>query len=203
MTIDTPRGPIAVRGFCQPELIRGFRFDSQFRSYAQYKSILTKRATLEDLAAVDGNNVVLALTADHTIIGFGVLGHPEEDMRWARLGRGVMMEVKVIEVGRDWRKYKISDAIMQMLLLHPRIEQMIVYMVGYMWTWDLDGTGLTAQQYRNILIRIFSAHGFQQYQTNEPNLCLKPENLFMGRVGSQVSEETRKAFKWLCYGINP
>ncbi|MEJ2037819.1 MAG: hypothetical protein P8X55_02655, partial [Desulfosarcinaceae bacterium] len=77
------------------------------------------------------------------------------------------------------------------------------YMVGYMWTWDLDGTGLTAQQYRNILIRIFSAHGFQQYQTNEPNLCLKPENLFMGRVGSQVSEETRKAFKWLCYGINP
>jgi acetoin utilization protein AcuA len=79
---------------------------------------------------------------------------------------------------------------------------MIVYMVGYSWTWDLDGTGLTAQQYRNMLIRLFSAHGFHEFQTNEPNLCLKPENLFMGRVGSQVSDQMRKAFKWLCFGIS-
>jgi acetoin utilization protein AcuA len=54
-----------------------------------------------------------------------------------------------------------------------------------------------------MLIRLFSAHGFQEYQTNEPNLCLKPENLFMSRVGDQVPEQTRKAFKWLCFGISP
>jgi acetoin utilization protein AcuA len=79
---------------------------------------------------------------------------------------------------------------------------MITYMVGYSWTWDLDGTGLTAQQYRNMLIRLFGAHGFREFQTNEPNLCLKPENLFMGRVGGEVSDSMRKAFKWLCFGIS-
>ena len=203
ISCDTPLGPVAVRAFCTPRQIRGFRFDPQFRAYAQYKSILTKRGTLENLAAVDGNNVVLALKADRSIIGFGVLSVPEPEMRWARLGHGTMMEVSVIEVGRSWRRYNIANALMRMLLRHPRIEQMIAYMVGYAWTWDLDGTRLTAQQYRNMLIRIFGAHGFQEFQTNEPNVCLRPENLFMGRVGGQVRQETRKAFKWLCFGMTP
>ncbi len=203
MERDTPQGLVCIRAFNKSEDIHGFRWGPQFRAYAQYKSILTKRKTLEAIAAVEGNNVVLALAPNRQIIGFGVLSFPEEDMRWAQLGHGVMMEVQVIEVGRDWRQYKLTHDIMKMLLLHPRIEEMIAYMVGYSWTWDLDGTGLTAQQYRNMLIRIFSAHGFQEFQTNEPNLCLKPENIFMGRMGSQVPEETRKAFKWLCFGISP
>ena len=200
---STPQGAICVRAFCTPAEIRGYGFDDQFRTYAQYKSIYTKRETLEAHAAMPGANVTLALTPGDHIIGFGVLSYPDPDERWARLGHGVMMEVKAIEVGRGWRKYKITSHIMKMLLRHPRLEEMIVYMVGYSWTWDLDGTGLTALQYRNMLIHIFESHGFQQLQTNEPNICLKPENLFMGRVGAKVSPETQKAFKWLRFGISP
>jgi acetoin utilization protein AcuA len=59
-----------------------------------------------------------------------------------------------------------------MLVVHPQIEEKIVYMVGYFWTWDLNGTRKTAQQYRQILINLFQPHGFQVYQTNEPNICL-------------------------------
>jgi acetoin utilization protein AcuA len=80
---------------------------------------------------------------------------------------------------------------------------MIVYMVGYSWTWDLDGTGKTAQQYRQVLIRLFEPFGFQEFQTNEPNICLKPENLFMGRVGRHVSASVQHNFKWLRFGITP
>jgi acetoin utilization protein AcuA len=76
-------------------------------------------------------------------------------------------------------------------------------MVGYSWTWDLDGTRKTAQQYRQMLIRLFEPFGFIEYQTNEPNICLKPENLFMGRVGDKVDEQTCRAFKWLRFGIEP
>ena len=53
------------------------------------------------------------------------------------------------------------------MLNHPKIEQMIAYMVGYSWTWDLDGSGMTAQQYRNMLIRLFNPHGFIELQTND------------------------------------
>ncbi len=191
-----------MRAFCTPDDIRTYSFDRQFRAYAQYKSIYTKRQTLETLADIKGANVTLALTPQNRIIGFGVLDFPEPDERWAELGHGVMMEIKVIEVGRGWRQYKLTHDIMKMLLSHPRLEEMIVYMVGYSWTWDLDGTGKTALQYRNMLIHIFGVHGFQELQTNEPNICLKSENLFMGRVGRNLPEETQKAFKWLRFGIS-
>jgi acetoin utilization protein AcuA len=200
---STSKGPVCVRAFCAPEQIRRYTFDDQFRIYPQYKSIYSKRETLEAHAAIEMTNVTLALSADNHIIGFGVLGYPEQEERWARLGHGVMMEVKVIEVGRGWRGNKITNDIMKMLLGHPRLEEMIIYMVGYSWTWDIEGTGLTALQYRNMLIHIFGSHGFQQLQTNEPNICLKPENLFMGRVGAKVSTQTQQAFKWLCFGISP
>ena len=76
-------------------------------------------------------------------------------------------------------------------------------MVGYSWTWDLDGTGKTAQQYRMILIRLFGGLEFKEFQTNEPNICLKPENLFMARIGSRVSSEMRTNFKWLLFDAYP
>ncbi len=74
---------------------------------------------MEALAAVAGNNVVLALTPDNCIIGFGVLSFPEKDMRWARLGHGLMMEIKVIEVGRIWRRHKIANEIMKRGYTNP------------------------------------------------------------------------------------
>jgi acetoin utilization protein AcuA len=95
----------------------------------------------------------------------------------------------------------VGRQIVAKLLEHPLVEKKIIYMVGYSWTWDLDGTKKTAQQYRRILIRLFEPFGFIEYQTNEPNLCLKPENVFMGRIGRHVSQDIQNAFKWLRFGI--
>lgn len=198
-----PGGKLRIRCGCTPGDIQQYTFDAQFGTYAQYRSLYTKRETLEKIAGHEGANIVLALTeADH-IIGFGVLDYPESDERWVRLGPGMMMEVKAIEVCRDWRAARIANGILGMLLSHPRSEEMIVYMVGYSWTWDLDGTGKTAQEYRNILVRLFSSQDFVEMQTNEPNICLKPENLFMARAGKKVTDEISQQFKWLRFGMEP
>ena len=192
---------IRVRSFCGAEEIKEYSFDQQFGTHAQYRSIYTKRETLENNAMLDGANVTLAV-ADQTIIGFGVLNHPESEDRWNELGKGLMMEVKVIEVARKWRSSGLAHGIFKLLCSHPRIENMIAYMVGYSWTWDLDGTEKSAQEYRNMMIRLFEPFGFQEFQTNEPNVCLRPENLFMGRIGEAVSEEIRTRFKWLRFGLS-
>jgi acetoin utilization protein AcuA len=76
-------------------------------------------------------------------------------------------------------------------------------MVGYSWTWDLEGTRKTAQQYRAMLIRLFGQQGFQEYQTNDPNICLKPENVFMARIGKNISQTIKDRFKWLRFGLTP
>ena len=114
-----------------------------------------------------------------------------------------MMEVKAIEVCRSWRYFEIAPAIVDKMLAHPRIEAKIVYLVGYSWTWDLKATRKTAQQYRQMLINLFKRHGFEEYRTNEPNVCLKPENLFMCRVGKNINQLILDRFKWLRFGLSP
>ncbi len=198
---QTPSNPaIRIRSFCKLEEIRRYTFDGQFGMHAQYKSLYTKRESLENNTAQVNANVTLALEGDN-IIGFGVLNHPDEGDRWQEMGPGLMMEVKAIEICRRFRSSGIAADILNLLMTSPAVENMIVYMVGYSWTWDLDGTGNSALAYRTMLIRLFEPFGFQELQTNEPNICLKPENLFMARIGQSVSEENKKKFKWLRFGI--
>ena len=191
-----------IRSFCQPEEIRGYAFDDQFGMHAQYKSLYTKRETLEDNTSQTNANVTLALAGEN-IIGFGVLNHPDEGERWQEMGSGLMMEVKAIEVCRRFRSVGIAARILEQLMQSPVVEECIVYMVGYSWTWDLDGTGISGLAYRKMLIRLFEPFGLQELQTNEPNICLKPENLFMARIGQRVSMENQKKFKWLRFGVTP
>jgi acetoin utilization protein AcuA len=195
------RQEVLLRSFCRSDDIRAYAFDRQFGTHAQYRSIYTRKETLAENASRKETNVTLAI-ADNTIVGFGVLSGPEPEDRWNDLGAGVMMEVKVIEVARSWRSMGVAQGILGLLTADPRVEAMIVYMVGYSWTWDLDGTGKSAQAYRNMMIRLFEPFGFQEMQTNEPNISLKPENLFMARIGERISEETQTRFKWLRFGVS-
>jgi acetoin utilization protein AcuA len=145
----------------------------------------------------------VALEGNTDIIGFGVLAYPDSEDRWIKLGPEKMMEIKALEVCRRWRSAKVAQGILKMILTYPKIEDKIVFLVGYAWTWDLDGTKQSAQQYRNMLIHLYETFGFQEYQTNEPNICLKPENFFMGRVGKNVSQNMINNFKWLRFGLYP
>lgn len=197
----TPSGNVRVRSFCTAEEIREYIFDAEFKTYAQYKSLYTRRETLEKKADTPDANVTLALSGRKHIVGFGVLDHPDPEERWAVLGPGKIMEIKAVEVCRSWRSHRLAEKILKLALDHPRIEDMVVYMVGYSWTWDLDGSGMTAQQYRMMLIRLFKPFGFSVFETNEPNICIRPENLFMARIGKTVSSRDQNRFKWLRFGI--
>lgn len=201
--LTVPKGSVIIRSFCSSEEIRQYRFNPQFASHAQYRSLYTRRQSLEDNAEQPDGNVTLALADGNLIVGFGVLAYPEAGERWAELEHRVMMEVKAIETCRDWRSQGLARGILGMLLNHPFVEDKIVYMVGYSWTWDLDGTKKTVQQYSRMLIRLFEPFGFVEYQTNEPNICLKPENVFMGRIGKNVSLKVQNDFKWLRFGMLP
>ena len=202
-TWTTEKGEIIIRDYSTPDAIRSFEFDDQFGTYAHYKSLYIKRESLENIAKFKDTNVVLAIADNRRIIGFGVLAYPESGERWEKLGPEMMMEIKALEISRNWRTAKVSRQILELLLSSPIIEDKIIYLVGYSWTWDLDGTELSRQQYRSMLVHLYESFGFEEYQTNEPNICLKPENFFMGRIGKNVSKEVVKNFKWLRFDIYP
>jgi len=73
-------------------------------------------------------------------------------------------------------------------------------MVGYSWTWDLEG--ISAMDYRNMLISMFSQQGFKTFQTNEPNIMMRPENLFMARIGVTISEALQESFKQVRFDLD-
>ena len=201
--LDTSKGKIQIRTFCSPEKIRRFQLDRQFSAHAHFKSLYTRRESLEKIADQTDTNVVLALADDRQIIGFGVLAYPDPGERWSELEPHVMIEVRTIEVARTWRSEKIASCILKLLIDHPKIEDKIAYMVGYSWTWDLEYTQKTGAEYRKVLQKLFEPLGFRNYQTNEPNISLKPENLFMCRIGKNVSEVSLNRFKWLRFGLSP
>jgi len=93
-------------------------FDSQFEIHPHYKSLYSRKEMLEKIAGMPDANVVLALIDYQHIIGFGVLVHPEPEERWAELGTGIMIEIKAIEVCRDWRSTGAASGIVQLLLNH-------------------------------------------------------------------------------------
>lgn len=201
--LSTSLGGLRIRSFCTPEEIRKLRFDRQFGTHAHYRSLYTKRESLEKKAEQADTSVVLAIADAEHIVGFGVLAYPDPEERWASLQPQVMMEVNAIEVSRPWRSRKIAKGIVQMMMVHPLVEEKIVYFVGYSWTWDLDGSRMSAPQYRQMMATLFEPFGFQEYQTNEPNICLRPENIFMARIGENVSREIQNQFKWLRFGMTP
>jgi len=203
VVVPTSKGEVTLKSFCTPEDIRACTFDPQFVKYARYKSLYTKRESLEREAGGGNANVVLALAPETHIIGFGVLTYPHPEERWRKVGPEVMMEIAALEVCRSWREVKLAKNIARILLTHPQIEDKIIYFVGYAWTWDLEGTRLSAQEYRTIIIKVFKPFNFRIYQTNEPNICLKTENIFMCRIGKNISPDLEKTFKWVRFNIDP
>ena len=66
----------------------------------------------------------------------------------------------------------------------------------------MEGKGLTAIEYRIMLVNIFSKQGFRILQTNEPNIMMRPENLFMARIGANISEDMQKRFKMVRFDLD-
>lgn len=199
--LQTGQGVVQIRAFCTPEDIAPLGFKKTFSEFPRYSPIISKKESLAAAANRPDANVTIA-SADGQIIGFAILQYPSADERWIRVGDRIMMEVSVVEVSRAWRGDGIAAKLLELAVDHPLIEDRIFYMVGYSWTWDLDDVKMTVMDYRNMMIHLFSRYGFRIYQTNEPNVLLRPENLFMARIGSNLSAEIQQRFKWVLFNLD-
>lgn len=200
--LDTPLGPVRLMEWCSPPFIGSHEMGSGLGTFSAYRSIF---ATPEALAQVAGagevNNMVLGLDEKDRIVAYCAMREALPNEFWGRLGPRTLYEIAALEVSRDFRGTRLGKKTLHLALTDPLIETMICYMVGYSWTWDLEGTGKTANEYRQMLIAMLDPYSFKRYPTNEPNVSLRPENIFMARIGRNVDEELFKRFKNLLFGI--
>ena len=82
-----------------------------------------------------------------------------------------------------------------LILADDFFEDKIAYMNGFSWHWDLDGSGLTMAEYRKMMMHLMKIYGSRRDYTDEPNIAIREENIFMARIGSSVSAEDQQRFR--------
>ena len=199
-SFESGRGQITINPKCPPGYFKGLRLDEGLGTFAHYSSIIQKLEVFEKVASGKDGRVALALFDENIIVGYMVCWYPDSTDRWSKLG-DLMYEFGAIEVSRNFRKMRIAAEMVSAALRDDFFEEKISYMNGYSWHWDVDGSGLTLIQYRKMMLNFMKPFGFEEYYTNEPNIALRQENLFMARIGSRVSEEDQLRFRNLRFGI--
>ena len=193
---------IRVASFYTPEEIATLGFHDAFTKYPRYNPIISKVESLINAASHPDVNVTLAVTSENRIVGFSILEYPAPGERWLRTGDRVTMEISVVEVARPYRTGGLAKTILELALEHPKKEDRIVYMVGYSWTWDLEEFKKPVMEYRNMMVELFALFGFKIFQTNEHNIMMRPENLFMARIGANISQDTQNKFKMILFNLD-
>jgi acetoin utilization protein AcuA len=200
--LETAQGTVFVASFYTPDNLESLSFKRSFQMHPHYSPIISSKKSLMRIAGEPDANVTLATTVDGDIVGFGILQYPDPDERWVRVGERVMMELSVVEVSRAWRGGGLAKKILEYALAHPLQDEKIFYMVGYSWTWDIAGSDLPIMAYRDMMIGLFAGFGFGLRQTNEPNIMMRPENMFMVRIGTNVTEAVRRRLKQVQFNLD-
>lgn len=200
IVVETPLGSVTIRNNRPPGSMGHLKLEDGLGSFAHYSSIIHNVEAFESIARRDGGRVTLAVAEPNLIVAYGVCYYPDAGERWGALG-DLMYEMAAIEVSRNYRNFAIGRKVMDLVMDDDFFEDKIVYMTGFSWHWDLEGSGLTAPQYRQKMIRLYKPYGFREVYTNEPNIALRAENLMMIRVGSRVSAEDQRRFRYLRFGI--
>ena len=196
---QTDRGEVRVLLGCTAREVEPLCLSDGIGEFEDYRSLLFSKNSLMKAAADPKSCLCLALRQDQ-IVAYCLDRPPLEHERWARMDPPVLTEV-LAETARGWRGMRIMTHLLNHLFKYLDIEQRILYMVGYSWTWDLKNSGYDATGYREALKNLLTPHGFKEYPTNESNVSLRKDNLFMARIGAGINEGTRKKFKNLLFGI--
>lgn len=192
--LATPKGVVYISTRCSPHFVDSLEMDEGLGVFPQYRSIIRNKDTLKKIAGHEDANLVIAYTEERKIVGYVAFCHPSSQERWGKNGRGLLYELGSIEVSRGWRRLGLATKMVALGLEDEEWEDKILFLTGFSWHWDLQETGLTKPNYRNMLMHIFEPFGFRQFYTTEPNVIMDSANMLMARIGARVSDEDRERF---------
>jgi acetoin utilization protein AcuA len=186
-TFKTPAGQLFLRSCCSPAFVADLQVDEGLRAFARLPE--REHQLLLSLAGNPENRLTLAYTATGTIVGQATLA--PLDHRWLDIGNAYEIAV---EVSAGWRRMGIAHHLLSLALEFESLEESLIVAYGLSWHWDYAGLGLSPFHYREMIARLFAAHGFSEYLTSEQNIRMDPANILVARLGSRLSEESINRF---------
>ncbi len=187
---NTAYGPVCIRAWAPRELLRELTIGEGLGAFWYY-SVEKTRTNLFQSLSNPQSEIILAYTPDKLLIGYLLISLPGRRGRWRRLG--IVYET-TIEVAREWRRYGIASKLLSTAIEDPHWQDKIFLAEGYSWAWDLEGTGLSPAEYREIWKNMMARFGFIEVKTDDPGILGDPWSLMMAWVGPKVDEEKKSLF---------
>jgi GNAT superfamily N-acetyltransferase len=186
-TYKTPGGPLFLRGCCSSTFVEGLKVDDGLHAFARLPE--REHQLLHSIAEQPENRLTLAYTATGIIVGQVTLA--PLDGWWQDIANAYEIAV---EVSAGWRKMGIAHHLLSFALEFESLEEYLILGLGFSWHWDYTGLGITPFDYRELIARLFAAHGFTEYLTSEPNIRMDPANILVARLGSKLTDENINHF---------
>lgn len=168
-----------------------------FSAYNHHRTDRVRESLGKGLRVPHGE--VFAAVSDDVIVGYLLLVPPGLDQPWGRLNDSRILEIG-IEVARQHRGRGVAQALLSRAFTRPEVEARIYVATGYVWCWDVKGTGLPPAVYAGRLLRLFERYGFRREWTSEPNVRIEPANFLAARIGRDVSPDLLRRFRQSAWG---
>jgi GNAT superfamily N-acetyltransferase len=186
-TYKTAEGTLFLQSCCSPALVEGLQVDEGLRAFARLPE--REHQLLIALAKGAANRLTLAYTPAGKIVGQATLV-PLEGW-WQGIENGYEIAV---EVSPPWRKMGVAHQLLSLALDFESLEEKLILAMGLSWHWDYAGLGMSRFHYRDLIARLFAAHGFAEYLTSEANIRMDPANILLARHGRCLGEESLNRF---------
>jgi acetoin utilization protein AcuA len=184
---SAPERLIEFRDHCSPTFLIGLTADPGLGAFTHYAPEAADRqlVALVKVASLPHSRVLAAISGKF-ILAYLTFHLPEADSRWAALPAGQVLELGGIEVSRGGRGRGLANRLMTQAFSVPEFHTKIVYAQALTWCWDLKGTQMAKAEYRQMILRLFRAYGFEPCATDESNIRHDRSNLLLVRVGPDV-----------------
>ena len=186
-TYKSAAEPLFLRSRCSPSFVEGLKADEGLRAFARLSE--REHQLLLSIAQQPENKVTLAYDASGNIVGQVSL--VPMGQWWQDIGNAYEIAVKV---SSSWRKLGIARQLLSFALEFEDVEEHIIIGLGLSWHWDYKGLDMSPFLYREMIARLFAAHGFAEYLTSEPNIRMDPANILVARLGRRIYGESMNRF---------
>lgn len=185
-----PAGPIAVEGPVPPEQLRRYRMHPTLDAFRRPAE---QHAALIEIAELPEGRIIAAVD-DDVIVGYVTFHYPDELERWSEGGMDDLIELGAVEVADDYRGHSLAKAMIVTAFEEGQLDNAIVYTTEYYWHWDLEGSGLSVWQYREMMEKLMKSVGMVWFATDDPEICAHPANCLMVRIGKDVPLSSAERF---------
>jgi GNAT superfamily N-acetyltransferase len=203
-TLRTPTASDAgfsLRTLTTPDQLEGLIPGEGLGAYCRYRAGETLAMLRRVLRASQGR-VLAALTGDR-LVGYLAFFQPGEEERWGQGSICGLVELGALEVDRAWRRRGLARLLLQAAFAEGDLDTAIVIAPQFVTDWDLETSGLSWREYRQLILRLFRRHGFAEFVTDEPLVAADARNCLLVRVGEAATPGLYQALRALLTEVSP